>query len=87
MTIYRWVQRFTPLLMDAARPAGTPPVIGGSSAAGTLTRDEVQPMINDPTLTARLAEHTAGRAARRAGRHSGTTGHPSGRLRTAGRAR
>jgi hypothetical protein len=55
VTIYRWVQRFTPLLMDAARPAGTPPVIGGSSAAGTLTRDEVQPMINHPTLTARLA--------------------------------
>jgi ribosomal protein L19E len=76
--------------MDAARPAGTPPVIGASSVAGTLTRDEVRPMINDPTLTVRLAEHTAGRAARRArraGRHSGTTGHPSGRLRTAGRAR
>jgi IS6 family transposase len=28
-TIYRWVQRFTPLLVDAARPA-CPPVIAGS---------------------------------------------------------
>jgi transposase, IS6 family len=24
VTIYRWVQRFTPLLIDAAGPAGTP---------------------------------------------------------------
>ena len=30
VTIYRWVQRFTPLLIDAARPTGTSPGIAGS---------------------------------------------------------
>jgi transposase, IS6 family len=30
VTIYRWVQRFTPLLIDAHAPADTPPVIAGS---------------------------------------------------------
>ena len=30
VTIYRWVQRFTPLLADAARLLGTHRVIGGS---------------------------------------------------------
>ncbi len=30
VTIYRWVQRFTPLLIDAARLAGAAPVTGGS---------------------------------------------------------
>ena len=29
VTVFRWVQRFTPLLIDAARPAGMCPVIGG----------------------------------------------------------
>jgi len=31
VTIYRWVQRFTPLLVDAARPCRMRRVIGGSS--------------------------------------------------------
>jgi transposase, IS6 family len=30
VTVYRWVQRFTPLLIDAARPCRTAPVAGGS---------------------------------------------------------
>jgi transposase-like protein len=30
LTIYRWMQHFTPLFLDAAR-AGTPPATGGSS--------------------------------------------------------
>jgi hypothetical protein len=30
VTVYRWVQRFTPLLVDAARPADIPPGIDGS---------------------------------------------------------
>ena len=30
VTVYRWVQRFTPLLIDAARPAGTSREIAGS---------------------------------------------------------
>jgi IS6 family transposase len=30
VTVYRWVQRFTPLLIDAARPCRHRPVIGGS---------------------------------------------------------
>ena len=30
VTIYRWVQRFTPLLAEATRPAGMPWVIAGS---------------------------------------------------------
>jgi transposase, IS6 family len=29
--VYLWVQRFTPLRIDAARPCRQPPVIGGSS--------------------------------------------------------
>ena len=29
VTVYRWVQRFTPLLIDAAPPAGTSPGIDG----------------------------------------------------------
>jgi transposase, IS6 family len=33
VTISRWVQRFTPLLTEAARPAGTP-----SATAGRWTR-------------------------------------------------
>jgi len=31
VTIYRWVQRFTPEFIEAARHAGTLPVTGGSS--------------------------------------------------------
>ena len=31
VTVYRWVQRFTPLFADAAVRSGTRPVIGGSS--------------------------------------------------------
>src|SRR3954451_5130929 len=31
VTVYRWVQRFTPLLADAARSPGTRRVTGGSS--------------------------------------------------------
>jgi len=31
VSVCRWVQRFTPLLIDAARPADTPLVTGGSS--------------------------------------------------------
>ena len=34
VTLYRWVQRFTPLLIDAARP-GTRPGIAGSSTKRT----------------------------------------------------
>jgi transposase-like protein len=30
VTVYRWVQRFTPLLADAARSRGTRPVTAGS---------------------------------------------------------
>jgi transposase-like protein len=30
VTIYRWVLRFTPLLVEAARPAGTPWATAGS---------------------------------------------------------
>jgi transposase, IS6 family len=30
VTIYRWVQRFTPLLIDAGAPAGTSREIAGS---------------------------------------------------------
>jgi transposase-like protein len=30
VTVYRWVQRFTPLLIDAARPCRHAPVTGGS---------------------------------------------------------
>jgi transposase-like protein len=30
VTVFRWVQRFTPLLADAAGSAGTRPVTGGS---------------------------------------------------------
>ncbi len=30
VTVYRWVQRFTPLLIDAARPRRHSPGIGGS---------------------------------------------------------
>ena len=33
VTVYRWVQRFTPLLIEAARPAATP-----SGTAGSWTR-------------------------------------------------
>jgi transposase-like protein len=29
VTIYRWVQRFTPLLIDVARPVGTSREIAG----------------------------------------------------------
>ncbi len=35
VTVYRWVQWFTPLLIDAARPAGTPHVIVGWSMRPT----------------------------------------------------
>jgi len=35
VTIYRWVQRFTPLLADAAGRAGTRSVTGGSSTRPT----------------------------------------------------
>src|SRR5947209_656058 len=35
VTIYRWVQRFTPLLIDAARPCRHSPGIGGSSMRQT----------------------------------------------------
>ena len=31
VTVYRWVQRFTPLFAEAARPVGTRPGTGGSS--------------------------------------------------------
>lgn len=31
VTIYRWVQRFTPEFIEAARPGRMPPVTGGSS--------------------------------------------------------
>ena len=31
VTVYRWVQRFTPLLIDAASPADMHPAIAGSS--------------------------------------------------------
>jgi IS6 family transposase len=29
VSVYRWVQRFTPLLVEAARPTGTPSAIAG----------------------------------------------------------
>jgi hypothetical protein len=35
VSVYRWVQRFTPLLIDAARPCRHAPVIGGSSTRRT----------------------------------------------------
>jgi hypothetical protein len=35
VTIYRWVQRFTPEFIEAARRAATPPVTGGSSTRRT----------------------------------------------------
>ena len=35
VTVYRWVQRFTPLLADAARFAATRRVTGGSSTRRT----------------------------------------------------
>jgi transposase, IS6 family len=31
VTVFRWVQRFTPLLIDAARPCRVAPVIAGLS--------------------------------------------------------
>jgi transposase-like protein len=31
VTVYRWVQRFTPLLAEAARPAAMPSVTAGRS--------------------------------------------------------
>jgi transposase-like protein len=31
VTVYRWVQRFTPLLIDTARPCRHAPAIAGSS--------------------------------------------------------
>jgi transposase, IS6 family len=33
VTIYRWLLRFTPLLADAARRAGTPSTTAGAKAA------------------------------------------------------
>ena len=38
VTVYRWVQRFTPLLMTRHGPVGTPPVIGGSSTRRSAPR-------------------------------------------------
>ena len=35
VTLFRWVQRFTPLFADAARPPGTRRVTGGSSMRPT----------------------------------------------------
>ena len=35
VTIYRWVHRFTPELIDAARPAGMSPGTAGSSTRPT----------------------------------------------------
>jgi hypothetical protein len=35
VTIYRWVQRFTPEFIEAARPGGTLQVTGGSSMRPT----------------------------------------------------
>ena len=35
VTLYRWVQRFTPLLIDAARPTRTSRATGGSSMRPT----------------------------------------------------
>ena len=35
VTLYRWVQRFTPLLIDATRPVVTWPGIAGSSTRPT----------------------------------------------------
>jgi transposase-like protein len=35
VTVYRWVQRFTPLLADAARSAATRRVTGGTSTRPT----------------------------------------------------
>ncbi len=35
VTIYRWVQRFTPLLADAAHSPGTPRMTAGSSTKPT----------------------------------------------------
>ena len=35
VTVYRWVQRFTPLLIDAARPCRHAPVIDGLSMRPT----------------------------------------------------
>jgi hypothetical protein len=35
VTIYRWVQRFTPEFIEAARPCRHAPVIGGSSMRRT----------------------------------------------------
>jgi hypothetical protein len=38
VTIFRWVQRFTPLLADAARFAGTHPVTAGSPTKPSAPR-------------------------------------------------
>jgi hypothetical protein len=46
VTLYRWVQRFTPMLIDAARPFGTWPGIGGSS-----TRPTSRSLRSGPTST------------------------------------
>ena len=35
VTVYRWVQRFTPLLAEAAGPAGTPSATAGRSTRPT----------------------------------------------------
>jgi hypothetical protein len=48
VSVYRWVQRFTPLLADAARSAGTRPVIGGS-----LTRPTSRSMAHGGMSTGR----------------------------------
>ena len=48
VTLYRWVQRFTPLLIDAARPVGTWPGIGGLS-----TRPMSRSPGSGPTFTGR----------------------------------
>ena len=38
VTIYRWVQRFTPLLIERPDPADTAPVTGGSWTRRCATR-------------------------------------------------
>ena len=48
VTVYRWVQTSTAEFIDAARPAGTPPAIGGSSTKPTSRSPAA-----GPTSTAR----------------------------------
>src|SRR5437764_326939 len=54
VSVYRWVQRFTPLLIDAARPTRHALVTGGSSTKGmSKSRDDGSICIKRSTSSAR----------------------------------